>query len=384
MNNITLLIAVIIGSIQDVARQSGFLFNLTSPPEGNIGTTAAKGQTVSFSELPVIATGDVAPSAAVPEAGGVTATGRTMTMSQHKYAAFKLTAEDHMAIGRLGAQFRSVQINNAISELMGGASAYLGSLMTAGAGLAHGTPGTDPFATDANILMDGWRTMADDRAPDSDRLAALSVLDYATAGKLLTFQKLNEAPRGTDFAAARLGMLANWNVGYDQASGILQTTTAAGGYLVNNGAGYAIGAKAITVDTGTGGFAPGDLITIAGSFEKGTATLAKYVVESATATVVTLTRGLITAVVDNAAVVRIATHTSSILAHRSATIFAARPSAELPEGDLATIKQTVIDPVTGFGVRLGYYPGWHQGQWAASIVYGGLVRRPEWVRRVIR
>ncbi len=384
MNNLTLLIAVLIGTIQDVARQSGFIFNLTSPPEGFIPEQVALNQEIQYSEIPLISGGDFTPAMTVPDPGGITPTGPKFKMDQSKYKAFKLTAEEELALGRLGPAFRSVAIETAIAGLMEDAAAYLAGIMNVGAGLVHGTPGTDPFATNPNILLDAWRTMADDKASEVGRFAALSTVDYGAAGKLIQFQKLNEAPAGTRFATASLGTLANWVTGYDQSSGVLQTTTAAGGYLVNNGAGYAAGVKAIVVDTGTGGFAPGDVVTVAGNFEKGTSTLAQMVVASFVGATITFTRGLLSAVADNVAVVRIATHRSSLLGHRAATIFAMRPSADLMMGDAAKVVVPVFDSVTGFGFRLAYYGGWGQGAWFISSVYGGLVRRPEWLRRVIR
>jgi hypothetical protein len=383
VNNLALLVAAIMGSMQDVARQSGFLFNLTSPPEGAIGETAALNQTVQYADVPIITGGTVTPGPTPPNPDGITATGPSFKLTEHKYRAFKLTPEESLALGRLGPQFRSVAINAAIAGLMEDASTYLANLMATGCGLVHGAPTTDPFASNPNILVDAWRTMADDKAPEVDRLAALSTVHYGAASKLTQFQKLSEAPEGVRFATSRLGMLANWNTGYDQASGVLQTTVAAGGYAVNNGPGYAAGTKTIAIDTGTGGFAAGDVVTVAGNFEKGTSDLAKMVVASATADSLTFTRGLITAVANDAAIVRIATHRKSILAHKAATVFALRPSADMPEGDLATQRRVVIDSLTGFGLRLAYYPGWFQGSWVVSIVYGGVVRRPEWVRGII-
>lgn len=381
-NNLAVLIPTLIGSIQYVVRSTGFMLNLVSVDAS--AEAAAKGQSVTYSDLPAISAGDVTPGPAITEASDQVAAARTLQLNNHKVGKFKLAAEDDRGMAARGPDYRSVNIDNAVAAVFGAIASDVASVMKNGAGLAHGTVGTDPFATTPNILVDAWQSMADDYAPDMDRFACLSTLDYASAAKLTQFQKLNEAPQGTNFAAGRLGMLANWFTGYDQAAGVLQTTTAAGGYLVNNGAGYAAGVKAVTVDTGTGGFAAGDVVTIAGNVIPGTATLAMMVVESATATVITFTRGLLSAVVDNAAVTRIATHRSSILAHKAATFYAVRPSAEMPEGDLATIRQIVRDPVSGVALRLAYYPGYHQGQWEVSAVFGGLVRRPEWVRRIIR
>lgn len=380
-NTLTTLIPVLIGSIQNVARNTGFLFNAASIDATAEG--AAKGQSVKYSTLPDIAAGDVTPGVTVPDATGQTSTEKTLTLDQHKEGKFNLSAEDSAAIAERGAEFRSVNIDAAVASVIGAAADYLAEKMTLGAGNAYGAAGTDPFASNPNILVDAWQGMADDKAPDMDRFSVLSTAHYASAAKLAQFQKLAEAPRGTDFAVGRLGMLSNWMTGYDQAVGRLQTTTAGGGYQVNNASGYAAGAKEITVDTGSGGFAAGDVITIAGNVIPGTTTLAKMVVASATATVVTLTRGLLTAVADDASVVRIASHRSSILAHKAATVLAIRPSKEMPEGDLATVRQIVRDPVTGIALRLAYYPGYHMGNWAVSGVFGCVVRRPEWVKRVI-
>lgn len=380
-NNLAYLVPTLIGSIQYVARQTGFLFNAASLDATAEG--AAIGQPIQYTELPDLALGDVVPGPSVPDAQGVTPIPTTFQLSAHKYADFKLTAEDNRAMAERGMDYRSVQIDNAVATVINGAETALANLMEQNAGVAIGTVGADPFAANPNILVDAWQGMADDRAPDFDRLAVLSTLHYGSAAKLQQFQKLNEAPQGTDFASGRLGFIQNWNTGYSQASGVLRTTAAGGGYLINNGPGYPAGTKTLSVDTGTGGFAAGDLVTIAGNVYAGTSTLVQMVVASATASSITLTRGLFAAVADNAAVVRIATHRSSLLAHRSATVFAIRPSAELPEGDLATITQIIRDPVTGIALRLAYYPGYHQGAWQISAVFGGVVRRPAWVRRLI-
>jgi hypothetical protein len=380
-NVLSTLIPSLIGSIQDVARQTGFAFNAAT-----LDATAeagAIGQTVDYSEIPDFSAVDVTPGVTVPDPTEITTTKKSLTLAAHKAARFKLTAEEHKGLAARSGDFRSVAINNAIGTVLTAAEAYLTEVMADGAGVALGTVGTDPFASNPNILIDAWQGMADDKAPDFDRIAVLSTSHYASAAKLTQFQKLNEAPTGTKFAAGRLGMLAGWDTGYSQAAGVLQTTTAAGSYLINNGGGHAAGTITVTVDTGSGGFAAGDVVTIVGNVYPGTTTLAQMVVLSATSTTITFNRGLYSAVADNASVVRLATHRSSLLAHRSATVLAMRPSAEIPEGDLASMSQIIRDPVTGLALRLAYYPGYHQGSWEVSAVYGAIVRRPSWVRRLI-
>lgn len=381
-NVLSVLIPTLISTIQETARNTGFILNGTSRDQR--ADAASQGQSVTYPELPDIAAVNVVPGVTPPDAAGVTAVAKTMTLTEHKAGQFKVTGEDERGMASLGQNYRSEQINLAVQAVIDSIAGYAFGLMVDGAGGAFGTPATDPFATTPNILVDGWKSLADSKCPDSGRIGILSTNDYASASKLTQFQKLSEAPRGTDFAAGRLGMLSNFNVGYDQLAGTTQTTVAAGGYLVNNGAGYAVGAKDITVDTGTGGFVAGDVITIAGSFIPGTATLFQYVVKSATATIVTLNMGLLTAVADNASVVRIVTHQESILAHPMATYLSVRPSAQPSGGDAASMEQVIRDPVTGLMMRLAYYKEYHQGVWEVSAVYGGIVRRPSWVRKLIR
>jgi hypothetical protein len=374
-NVLALLIPTLISTIQETARNSGFFLNGITRDQ--VLDAAAKGQAVTFPSLPDIVAYDVTPGIATPDADGATAASLSLTLANQKAARFKLNAEDNRGMAALGANYRNVQISLAIAALVDALCADVNTTMDAGAGLAQGTVGTDPYATTPNVLVDMWKSLADDKAPDSGRLGIFSTDDYASASKLSQFQKLNEAPSGTDFATSRLGTLANFNVGYDQLAGPTHTAGTGAGFLVNNGAGFPVGAVAITVDTGTGTILPGDVITIAGS-------TTKYVVKSATATVITLNRGLLSAVADNAAVTLIATHGKSFLCHPSATYYSIRPSAEVPEGDQATMREIIVDPVTRIPMRLAYYPQYHQGMWEVSFVYGGLVRRPSWLRKVIR
>ncbi len=380
-NVLSVLIPTLISTIQETARNSGFILNGVSRDQRT--DAASKGQSVTYPELPDIAAVDVTPGVAPPDATGVTATAKTMTLSNHKAGQFKLTGEDERGMASLGQNYRSEQINLAVQAVVDAIAADAFQTMVRGAGQAFGTPTTDPFATTPNILVDVWKSLADSKCPDSRRLGILSTTDYASAGKLTQFQKLSEAPTGTDFATGRLGMLSNFNVGYDQLAGTTQTTVAAGGYLVNQ-VGLVAGATEITVDTGTGGFAAGDVITIAGNVLPGTATLAQMVVKSATATVITLNQGLLSAVADNASVVRIVTHQQSILLHPAAMYYSVRPSSQPTGGDAAAMEQVIKDPVTGLMMRLAYYKQYHQGMWEVSAVFGGIARRPSWIRKLIR
>jgi hypothetical protein len=364
-NNLNVLIPFLVASFRRVLRQSGFILNAVDIDASN--AAGALGQTINNPFTAAVAGYTVTPGATPPALVDSTPTQNPLTLSQYKGARFHLTAEDWRAIGVAGPEFRSRMVDECFATLVHGISAYAFGLLDANAGRALGAQGTDPFASNPNAMVDGWKLLTDALAPDMDRVAALSTDEYAAASKLAQFQKLNEAPRGTDFAVGRLGMLSNFLTGYDQAVGT-HTTGDATGY-VTNGA-VAVGDTTVTVDTGSGSWVAGDVFHFTGD------TTRKYVVKSATATVITLHVPVTAAVADGVLLVKQASHRANFLVQRGAVALGIRPPGEAPDGDAADMVQVISDPVTRIAVRLAHYKGYHAGQWEASVLYGGAGMRP--------
>lgn len=373
-NTLTVLVPTLIQSLQRVLRQTGFVLNV--PTLDASATTAGLNQTINLPATAAQATYTVSPGATPPALVDTTPTTVTMTLSQYKGSRFHVSGEDWRALAARGPDFRLRQVDEAIAALLHEAAAYVYADLDANANWALGVQGTAPFASSPDILMDAWKFLSDAKAPEMDRILALSTSDYASAGKLDQFQKLNEAPQGTSFANARLGMLANFNTGWDQAVGTHTPGTQNGAYLVNLLAGYPVGATAIAIDTGAGTFLPGDVVSFAAQTER-------YVVESFAAGVLTIRGGLRLAIADGDAVVGQAAHRSNIFAHRDAAVLAIRPPAEAPDGDAATQVATIPDPVTGIALRMAQYKGYHASQYELSIVYGHKVRRKELLGKLI-
>jgi len=372
-NTLTVLVPTLIQSLQRVLRQTGFVLNV--PTLDASAAVAGLNQTINLPATAAQATYTVSPGAVPPALVDTTPTTVTMTLSQYKGSRFHVTGEDWRNLAARGPDFRLRQVDEAIAALLHEAAAYVWTDLDANAGWALGTDGTAPFASSPDILMDAWKMLSDAKAPEMDRILALSTFDYASAGKLDQFQKLNEAPQGTSFANARLGMLANFNVGWDQAIGEHTPGTAAG-YLVNLLAGYPVGTTAIEVDTGAGTILPGDVVSFAAQTER-------YVAVGLAGTTLTLRTGLRAAIADGDAVVVQTAHRSNIFAHRDAAVLAIRPPAEAPDGDAATQVAIIPDPVTGIALRLAQYKGYHASQWEVSIVYGHKVRRPTLLGKLI-
>lgn len=372
-NTFTNLVPVIVSSMARVGRQTGFAFNLLDTDLGadraGVGQTVKVGRTVARSAY------TVTPGPTPPALLDLAPENEDVVISEYKGQRFHLTGEEMQQLAN-GEDVRMRHIDQAIADVLEGASSFVTSFLNAGAGYAIGTAGTNPFASNPNAVMDVWQALADNKAPDMDRLLSLNTTSYAAAGKLAQFQKLNEAPIGTDFASGRIGMLGNFMVGYDQAQGT-HTKGTGSGYLVNNGAGYAIGATAIAVDTGTGTILPGDVITFAAD------SVNKYVVRSFAGSVITLNSGLKVAIPDNNAITLANNHAVNIATQRGAGIIVARPPIEAPGGDQATEVEVITDPTTGLSMRLAYYPGYHAGQYEVSMVYGCGWRRREWAVKLM-
>lgn len=371
-NTLTVLVPTLIASLQRVLRQSGAILNATTVDA--TADQAAVGQTVNLPGTAIQATYEVAPAAVPPANVGTIPTTKTLTLSEYRGTRFALTGEDWRGMAARGADFRAAQIDESIAALVDEISAFVFTKFDLGSGYAVGTAGSNPFASNPNILMDAWEIQSRVKVPSSGRIGVVGTLDWAQAGKLAQFQKLNEAPEGFSFARSEIGMLANYKMTWDQAIGS-HTPIGTGTSYVVNGA-HAIGATSLVLKTGSGTIVAGDVLTL-GSY--------KYVVGTGIAApgTVILNSGLLAAASDSDAVAVNAIHRSSLLVHPDACCLSVRPPAEAPDGDAADQIAIIRDPVTGVSLRLAHYKGYHSGQWELSVVYGATIRRPSLAMKLL-
>lgn len=362
-NNLNVLIPILLGSLQRVLRQTGFVFNAVTIDASN--AAGAVGQVLQMPNSVPLTPYDVTPGAVPPALTDITPTQDPLTLTKYRATRFHLTGEDWRGIAARGPDFRSRQMDEAIAALIHEAAAFTWGVAETACGRALGAVGTDPFATTPNILVDGWQLLADAKAPDG-RFAVLSTLDYGSASKLPQFQKANEAAGLANFGKLSLGMLANFGTGYDQAVGTHAKGTENGAYLVNGA--VLAGVSAIELDTGAGTILAGDVASFGAATEL-------YVVKSFVGTTLTLNVPLVANVADNAAVVVKAAHRGNLLMHPDCVAAGFRAPAEAPDGDAADMVQIISDPITGVALRVAHYKGYHAGQWETSIVYGAAARR---------
>lgn len=213
-NTLTNLIPIVISEMQSVLRTTGALFNATN--QSINAEAVGLGQVINLPKTVALSAYDITPAAVPPALTDIAPTTDTLTLDQQKGARFHLTGEEERAIAS-AEDYRGKQIAEAIKAVVNAANVFLLDTMGDGAGTQRGTAGVNPFASNPDVVMDCWKDLADNEAPNDDNLyMILGTSEWAALGKLDQFQKLNEAPTGTDFSRAQVGMLANFKTYYDQ------------------------------------------------------------------------------------------------------------------------------------------------------------------------
>lgn len=367
-NTLTPLVPFVVASFQRVLRQTGSLLGVINTDLD--GNAVGQGQVIEIPKSAAGSTYTVTPGAVPPALVDKTVTDSTVTLNQYKGERFHVTGEDWRKMGVRGTDFRMSQIDEAIAALIHEADAYVAGLATAAGSYAAGTAGTALFASNDNVIQDAAFFLDTNLAPNDGRALILNPRNFRNLFNLDTYKHANTQPVGTDFASGTIRNINGLMIGYDQAITSLASKGTENGAYLTNGA-VAVGATTIAIDTGTGTILAGATISFAGGSYK-------YIVASnyaGGAGNITITSPILEAVADGIAIT-VSAGTRNLALHRDAIYMAARPPAEAPGGDSADEVEIVTDEMTGLGLRLASYPGYHARQYELSILYGATVVRP--------
>jgi hypothetical protein len=332
---------------------------------------AAKDQTVTSHVAPAATASDITPAVTPPDDGNQTFGTVEVKITKARRVPIRWQGEESKSVNQPGGPgvnpLMRDQFAQAIRTLVNEVETDVTAEARKSASRAYGTAGTAPFGTaadlsdSANVLKiieaNGLGTLERSLILNADAMANVR-------GKQSTLFKVNEAGSADLLRRGILGDLHGSQARQTAQLGLVTKGTGTG-YLVNNGAGYAIGDTAITLDTGTGTILAGDVITFTGDTNK-------YVVVTAlAANVVTIGKpGLRKALADNTALTVGNDFTPSILLARQSLVLAARAPA-LPEGgDSATDRFTITDPVTGLSFEVSVYKQYRQIQYEVALAWG--------------
>lgn len=315
-------------------------------------------------------------SMTIPEGTDQTVDNKTATISKSRAVQIPWTGEDIKSVNN-GAGYSTIygdQIAQAMRTLTNEIETDLCLALAVGASRAVGTAGTTPFASNFNTIAESRQILVDNGCPQNQITMVMNTLAGTKLRNLAQLQKANE--NGSDSMLRNGVLLDLQGVALKESANVPLVTAGTGASYTTNTAGYAIGATAITLITGTGTILAGNTITIASD------TLNSYVVETAlTGGVVTIAApGLRKAIAASAVAVTVgATSTSNVVFHRNAAELIIRPRAMPNGGDAAVDSMMVQDPFSGLVFEVRSYVGYGKAMIDVSTAWGQKVWKPEFV-----
>lgn len=334
-----------------------------------------KGQKVEIPITPVSTNEDVTPSSSAPVGEGETIDTTSITIQKIKRGTPILwTGEDELGVSGSGTlnQIQVDQFSQRIRSLRNEMEADMCAEAYGGAfsgGSILGSIGTNPFASNLNLLTEALQKLEDAGAPTSELQAILNTESGRNLRNLTQLQKINEAGESSLLRRGALGDLFGFTI--RESNGMKHTKGTGTGYLTNSES-LAIGDTTITIDTGSGTFKENDIIKFADDDNY-------YVVAEDVAsggTTLKLKTPLKTAVGNNKAITIQNAKPNACFA-RGSILLASRVPYVPARGDIAIDRQVITDPLTGIPFELAVWGGAYQNSVTIATAWGVKNIKPE-------
>lgn len=342
---------------------------------------AAKGESVKVPVSSANTAGDIAPAMTAPAPSDRTVNTASISIDKARVVAFGFTGEETRGLDT-GPGYQSVQVQEiaqAIRTLTNEMEADVAALY-AKMSRAYGTAGTTPFASNLQDTAQILKILQDNGAPV---MGGWSLVFDTTAGaKMRTLTQLSKANEAGSDSLLRQGTLLDLHGGMMRESAQIKSHTK--GTMLNattNAAGYAVGAKVLTLATaGTGVAKAGDVITIAGDTNKYLVTSVSFAGANPAAgdTITIAGPGLRVAITTAATAITVgSSYTGNMAFTRNAIQLATRLPAMPSGGDSADETMIVVDPRSGMTYEFAAYRGYHQNRYEVRVVWGVDLVKPE-------
>ena len=329
---------------------------------------AAVGQVVTSFKTPTATASDITPGVTPPNDGDQTIGNVSLTITKARRVPFRWNGEEELGLNNNGAGAKAIklgQMTQAMRTLVNEMEVDVVTAARISASRAWGTAGTTPFVSDLSDPAQLRKILDDNGAPMSDRCIVIDTTSGAKLRTLTQLTKANEA--GTTLSRSDGQLLDVHGFSFHESAAVGVVTKGTGASYTSNSAGYAVGATAITLITGTGTALAGDVVTFAGDTNK-------YVVETglSAASVLTLAQpGLRVALAAAPVAVTISSNFTSNIAFSSSSIILATRAPALPDGgDLAIDRMMITDPRSGISFEVAMYAQYRQMQYEVSVCWG--------------
>lgn len=333
---------------------------------------AAVGQTITYSQVPELAAGNIAAGAYAPDPSGITVAAPTMTIDKARVVAVSWTGEEQTS---LGGKYQDIRANafaqafrtlaNEVESDIAGQYKY--------ASRAYGTAGVTPFNTAGDLSDIAYirEILETNGAPAGDlHLVIDNKSGAAMRAKQGIIFKANEGSAASQ-ASGNLVQIEGLILGQ---SGKIATHTAGTGTGKVFTAGFAAGVKDLTVSGGSGTMLVGDFFSVSGTD--------KYLVSSALngSAVSIASPGLLSSVAGNGILtINNTNYKANMAFNRNAIVLANRLPKRPLEGDSALDVMIVTDPVSGLSFEISMYRQYRQVRYEVALCWGVKTVKPDHV-----
>lgn len=289
-----------------------------------------------------------------------------ITINKWRRTKMTWTGEEENAIAGVinpvRAQLYAQKMRAVINEMEAdGANALIAGALSKG--MVQGTAGTTPFDSDLKPLTAMYKKLVDVGAPTEQLEFVMNTEAGMNLRNLTQLQKVNEAGTGDLLRQGVLGNLFKFNL--RESAGFSSHKKGTGtGYLVNGIAKK--GDHIIAIDTGSGTFKAGDIITFG---DDPTQYVVKNDVPSG-ATSIEIINELVADVADDTAIAIGADYTASAGFARGGLILANRLPLVPAGGDNAIDRTVITDPVSGISFEVAVWGGAYQNTMTFSTCWG--------------
>ena len=367
-NTLTAIAPTLFSAAKEVAAEP---FGVVSALNANFDDKGvARGDTVSVPIAPVRGASDFTPAATTSAGTDGTATTTGVTITKSRKVDWHLTGEQLRSLqnGNTDQDWAKQLVMQGMRTLRNECEVDAALAVKVGASRATGTAGTTPFASTLDPFVDGRKILHDNGAPMADMQFVGDTTAGANLRKLGVVQ--NHYQAGSD-EERRSGVLQR-QFGFmpRESAGVTIHTKGTGAAYTTNAAGYAVGATAITVITGTGTILAGDVLAFAGDTNR-------YVVATAlTGGVVTLAApGLRVAIAAAATAVTVGNnYTANLAFERNAVVGIMRPPL-IPANP--TISQMPVSDSLGMTYLMLEIAQYGMISWELHLAWGFKTVNPE-------
>lgn len=336
----------------------------------------AIGDKVRVPIAPMATPSDFVPSMSPATGTDATASNVEIEITANRSVSWNLTGEQMRSLQNGGNdnEWTRQMVAQGMRALRNEAEVACATAIKQGASRAIGAAGTNPFASDINIIADVRKILADNGAPLADLQLCINSTASTAARKLGIIQQAYQA--GSDAERRDGKLLRQFGFAINESAGIGTHTKGTGALYVTSGA-TAVGVKDIALVTGTGTVLAGDVVTFAADANN------KYVVNAGVTAPGTISLGRpgARAVIATANALTVGNNYAANLAfERNAVVGIMRPPV-MPENPV--MQKTLISDKSGLTYLLVQTAGHGMVTWSLHLAYGFKVVQSEHVAIVM-